>query len=145
MIMESLNNPHPCSFVLQLFLRQLIDILQHQSYIYLNLSPRRWAWDIDKIANLEISDNVVALLIKEIQRLHADLQLCIKVASCMGFCVKYSTFDILSQDLGFNLRELLRQAAQKGYMVHVNKTKIRFAHDKIQQATYEILPSQQQL
>jgi len=128
-----------------LFLRQLLDLLQHQGYIYLNLSPRRWAWDIDKITNLEISDDVVALLIKEMQRLHADLQLCLKVASCMGFCVKYSTFDILSQDLGVNLRELLHQAAQKGYMVQVDETKIRFAHDKIQQAAYEILPSQQRL
>jgi len=128
-----------------LFLRQLLDVLKHQGYIYLNLSPRRWAWDIDQIISLEISDNVVALLIKEMQRLHADLQLCLKVASCMGFCVKYSTFDILSQDLGVNLRELLHQAAQKGYMVRVDETKIRFAHDKIQQAAYEILPSQQRL
>ena len=88
---------------------------------------------------------MVALLVKEMRRLHPDLQLGLKVASCMGSCMEYSSFDILSHDLGVNLRDLLDQVAKKGYMVRVDETKIRFAHDKIQQAAYEMMPLQQRL
>ena len=128
-----------------LFLRQLLESLKCQGYIYLNLSPPRWAWDYEKIVNLEISSNVLAFLIKDIQRLPSDMQLALKVASCLGSCVKYLYFDLLSEDLGVNLREPLSQVATKGFMVHVDDTKIRFAHDKIQQAAYEMLTPQLRL
>ncbi|KAL7541595.1 hypothetical protein ACHAXR_011473 [Thalassiosira sp. AJA248-18] len=128
-----------------LFVRQLMGSLRDQNYIFLKFSPPRWAWDFDKIVKLEISDDVVALLIKQLQRLHSDLQLALKVASCLGSCVEYSTFDIISEDLGVNLRSLLHQVVQNGFMVHVDETKIRFAHDKIQQAAYEMMPAQLKL
>lgn len=128
-----------------LFLRQLLDLLRDQSYIRLKLSPRRWAWNVDEIMSLKISDNVVALLIKEMQRLHADFQLGLNVAACLGSCVKHSIFDILSQDLNLNLRDVLDQAVQKGYMVPVDETKIRFVHDKVEQAAYEMSPAHQRL
>ena len=53
--------------------------LKDQDYIYFNFSSLRWAWDIDKIVNVEISDDVVALLIREMQRLPTDMQLGLKV------------------------------------------------------------------
>ena len=85
--------------------------------------------------DMELSDDVLALLIRGMQRLHPDLQLAMKVASCIGSCVKHSTFAILSQDLKVNLRDLLSQVVQKGYVIDVDETRIRFAHDKIQQVS----------
>ena len=104
----------------KLFLRQLLELLRDEGYIYPNFNPPRWAWDLNKIEILEISDNVVLLLIKEMQRLQPNLQLALKVAAGIGCTVQYSIFDILSQDLGVNLRDLLSQVVQKGYMVHVD-------------------------
>ena len=62
----------------------------------------------------------------------------LKVASCIGASAKYSTFDILSNDLKINLRDLLSQVAKKGFMIDDDGTKIRFAHDKVQQVTHRL-------
>ncbi|KAL7554455.1 hypothetical protein ACHAWF_017906 [Thalassiosira exigua] len=128
-----------------LFMRQLLKLWKDQGCISFSISSRHWTWDMDKIMNLEISDSVLALVMKEMQRLPADLQLGLKVASCLGSSVKYSIFDILSQSLGVNLRALLDQAVQKGFMVKVDESCIRFSHDKIQQAAYEMMPIQERL
>merc|ERR1712085_21607 len=92
-----------------LFLRQLIESLKDQGHLYVNLHQRRWDCDLNKIMDLKISDDVVALLIKEMQRLPADLQTSLQVASCMGSCVKYSVLDILSTDLDLDLQIVLQQ------------------------------------
>ena len=102
-------------------MRQLVEILRDQGFIHFNFSPPRWAWDFDKVANLEISDNVLVLLIEEMQKLPTDLQLGLKVASCLGSSVKYSILDILSQDLMVNLRHLLDQVVEQGFMVMLMK------------------------
>lgn len=86
----------------------------------------------------EISGNVVSLLIKELQRLDPNLQLALKVASCIGSSVLYSIVDILSQDLQVDLRDLLSLAVQEGFMLHVDESRIRFAHDKIQQGEIDL-------
>jgi predicted ATPase len=129
----------------QLFLRQLLELLKDQGCIKFSVSLLRWTWDMEKIMNIDISDDVLALMMKEMQRLPSDVQFGLHVASCLGSSVKYSLCDILSQDLGVNLRSLLDQAVQTGFMVKVDETCIRFSHDKIQQAAYEMMPLQERL
>ncbi|KAL7525535.1 hypothetical protein ACHAXR_001048, partial [Thalassiosira sp. AJA248-18] len=126
-----------------LFLRQLMESLKEKGYIFINLSHPRWAWDLDMIMSLEMSDDVVAFLIEEIRRLHTDLQLGLKVASCVGSSVKYNLLDILSKDLEQNLRGILQQVSQKGFMKNVAGTMFSFSHDKIQQAAYELIPEEE--
>ncbi|KAL7546921.1 LOW QUALITY PROTEIN: hypothetical protein ACHAWF_011795, partial [Thalassiosira exigua] len=142
----------PLAFILHhktrgnpLFLRQLFESLKDQGCISLSVSPLLWTWDMDEMINLEISDNVLSLMMKEMQRLPSEVQLGLRVASCLGSPVKYSIFDILSKDLGVNLRAFLDQATQKGFLVEVDETCIRFSHDKIQQAAYDMMAIQDRL
>ncbi|KAL7538397.1 hypothetical protein ACHAWF_010802, partial [Thalassiosira exigua] len=128
-----------------LFLRQLLELLNDQGYINFSVTSLRWTWDMEKIMDLELSDDVLAMMMKEMQSLPADQQLGLKVASCFGSFTKYSIFDILSQDLGVNLKDLLDQVAKKGFMVKVDETCTRFSHDKIQQAAYEMMSMQERL
>jgi predicted ATPase len=142
---------HPLSSVLHrktrgnpLFLRQLLDSLTEQGYIYIDLEHHRWAWDMDKIIELEISDSVLALLMSDIKRLPRNLQFGLQIAACIGSCVTESMLDYLSIDLGLDVKDILRQVAQKGFMIDVaGSTMFRFAHDKIQEAVYEMMPEQQ--
>ena len=127
-----------------LFLRQLLNSLTEQGYIYVDLREHKWAWDLDKIVELKISDSVLALLMKEIQRLPDDLKFGLQVASCFGSCVTESMLDYLSKELGLDLVDILHQVSQKGFMIDVaGSTMFYFVHDKIQEAAYELMPDQQ--
>ncbi|KAL7431794.1 hypothetical protein ACHAXH_004913 [Discostella pseudostelligera] len=127
-----------------LFLKQLLDSLTEQGYIYVDLIRHRWAWDLYKILELEISDDVLALLMKDIQRLPSDLQFGLQVASCIGSCVTYTMLGYLSTELELDLKDMLRQVSRKGFMIDIaSSTMFRFAHDKIQEAAYELMPEQQ--
>ena len=118
-----------------LFVRHLLGSLWRQGYIYIDLSQPRWTWDLKKIADQEISESVLALLMKEMMRLPSDLQLGLKVASCLGSCVQKNVLDILSKDLEMDLVGILKQVSEKGFMKSVDNGGVFvFAHDKIQQA-----------
>ncbi len=127
-----------------LFLRQLLDSLTEQGFIYIDMNQHRWAWDLDKIMKLKISDSVVALLTKEIERLPSDLQYGLQVASCIGSCLADPILCCLSKDLGYDLTDILRQVSQKGFMIEIaSSTMFCFAHDKIQEAVYGLMSEQQ--
>jgi predicted ATPase len=118
-----------------LFLRQLMGSLCRQGYIYVELSQPRWSWDLNKIEQHPISSSVLALLMKEMQQLHPNLQLGLGVASCLGSCIGKDVLSILSLVLGVNLVDVLEQVCQMGFMHREdNGAMFRFAHDKIQQA-----------
>ena len=53
---------------------------------------------------LEISDDVLALLMKDIQRLPSDLQYRLQVAACIGSCVTESMLNCLSTELELDLK-----------------------------------------
>jgi predicted ATPase len=127
-----------------LFLRQLLNSLAEQGYIYVDLSRHRWSWDLDKITELEISDNVLALLMKDIQRLPDHLKFGLQLASCMGSYVTKSMLAYLSKDFGLDLIDIFRQVSQEGFMIDMaSSTMFRFTHDRIQEAAYELMPDHQ--
>ena len=118
-----------------LFVRQLLVSLKGQGYIYVDLSQPRWAWDLKRITDQEISESVLALLMKEMKKLPTDLKLGLKVASCLGSRVKMNVLDILSEDVGVDLLAILQQVTERGLMKRIsNDDMFCFVHDKIQQA-----------
>jgi len=127
-----------------LFLKQLLDSLTEQGFIYFDLIRHRWAWDLDKIMELEISDDVLALLMNDVQRLSSDLQFGLQVASCIGSCVTNTMLGYLSTEFELDLKDILRQVSQKGFLIDIaGSTMFRFAHDKVQEAVYEMMTEQQ--
>jgi predicted ATPase len=113
--------------------------LNEQSHIRVQLNPPQWTWDLNKIMDLKISDDVVAFLLKDMQRLPNDLRYGLEVASCFGSCVKCSILDILSKNRGVDLQGILQQVSKRGFVDNIGGTMFRFAHDKIQQAAYELM------
>jgi predicted ATPase len=99
---------------------------------------------LEKIIELEISESVLALLTNDIQRLPSDLQFGLQIAACIGSCVTDSMLNYLSIDLGLDLKDILQQVSQKGFMIDIAGSSLfRFAHDKIREAAYELVPERQ--
>lgn len=92
---------------------------------------------------MELSDGVLALLMAEMQRLPDELQLGLKSASCIGSHVKCIVIEVLSKDLDVDLKVVLNQISQKGFMNNVDGAMFSFVHDKIEQAARELMSEQE--
>ena len=100
-----------------------------------SMQMQRWTWDLKKIADQEISESVLVLLVEEMKRLPSDLQLGLKVASCLGSCAQKNVLEILSRDVDMDLIDILQQVSEMGFMsIEDDGLMFSFAHDKIQQA-----------
>jgi tetratricopeptide (TPR) repeat protein len=128
--------------------------------ISFSLSRRRWTWDIEKIEDLELADDVVSFIVQEMKKLAADLIFGLQVVACIG-SMTTDVIEILSAELamsftGTNLTDVLHKLAQKGFLnEHICSPKAKeccasgstlrfeFVHDKIQEAAYESMSSQE--
>ena len=119
-----------------LFVGQMLESLKENGHLSFSLKGhyRRWTWDLEKICDLHICDNVLSLLIREMKNLPENLQLGLEVAACIGASVDKSILEILSTHLGINLCAILCEITRKGYMDKIGTSQFRFVHDKVQQA-----------
>ena len=106
------------------------------------MSSRRWEWDDEAIAALDIQANVVDLMRRKLLRLGATEMWSVKVAACLGAETKASTFNLLSRGLGLGpengLVALLQNPTKEGLLMKVGSS-YRFSHDQIQQAAYSLV------
>lgn len=114
-----------------LFLHQLLESLRVHGLISFDLNSRRWIWDMEKILNLEVSDSVLTFMIEEMLQLPEELRHVLKISACLGSSIKLRAFDILAAELNVDLRDLLRQVVENGYMLGAPGERIQFAHDKV--------------
>ena len=116
-------------------------------------SSGRWDWDLEKIKAKDISDNVVELMMRKITRLPVQAQKILTLASCIGNQFDLKTLSVINQRSTDSTLAQLWPAAQKGLLVPLDdnyklfwpehdigaKVRFKFAHDRIQQAAYNLL------
>ena len=126
------------------FLRQFIDSLVSRGLIFLSLNPPRWAWNLDKISNVEMPVSVVALLVAEMRKLAPELKEGIRIVACLGSSVEKRTMQIISGRLDIDLVAALDELITRGFLVKEDVSGVRFSHDKVQQSAYETMTFDEQ-
>lgn len=66
------------------FINQLLTFLYEEQFLTIDEIGGKWSWNIEKIANLNVSENVVDLLILKLQKCSLETQEILKIASCVG-------------------------------------------------------------
>jgi predicted ATPase len=151
------------------FLNQLLQALHTDDLISFDLSSGRWQWNITDIGSIDIADNVVDLTIRKIQSLGPKTQNSLKLAACLGNRFDLDLLShIVEKSLGETAAELW-EALEKGLILPLSdnykipllmsnepllgtelgtelssdkqvKIDYKFAHDRIQQAAYGLIP-----
>lgn len=154
------------------FLGQLLKTLYQDQLIWLAAAPdedtRRpvqWQWDLEKIQQQQIADNVVELMIRKITGLSESSQRMLQLAACIGNAFDLPILSIVSQRSLAQTAEELWEAIQTGLIIPVGEgyrlvhlldvmevdrvlseggaIAYRFLHDRVQQAAYALIQENQ--
>lgn len=104
-----------------------------------------WAWDIEKIKSRQIAENVVAFMQHRLTQLPSTTQQLLSRASCLGHDFDISQLSAIAKLDEKDCEDNLEPALIEGVVISVSKGMMSFAHDRIQEALYTPLSTEQRL
>ncbi|MDC0742526.1 AAA family ATPase [Polyangium mundeleinium] len=123
------------------FVKRLVQSL-HDHGVLTYTSDAGWRWDLAKIEALAYSENVVDLMVRTIGRLPARTQEALRIAAAIG---SRFDLDVLAALLACSPEEAcsrLSRAVEEGLLL-VDRSGYRFAHDKVQEGAYAMIPEEE--
>ncbi|MEG4572370.1 AAA family ATPase [Microcoleus sp. N3A4] len=147
------------------FLTQLLKSLYQDKILSFDFDRVCWQWDIQLLQGIDISDNVVELMVSQIQKLSSQTQNVLKLAACIGDIFSLEVLAIANKQSQSETARDLWEALQAGFVLPLNNSyKIpllfdseiskeksteqfdviyKFLHDRVQQASYCLIPDEQ--
>jgi len=146
------------------FINQLLKNINEEKLAFFDYQTSKWNWNLDKISQMSMSNNVIDLMIQNIQKLPAETQNHLKIASCIGNVFELQQLchicnlseKVLIESLNHALKNelILPIGDDYKYLADIEeeesdesketlKINYRFLHDRVQQAAYDMLSEQE--
>lgn len=124
------------------FTQMLRHLYEHQ---LLSFSPEstRWVWDLATIQKLQVSENVLGLLISKLETLAPETSRLLAIASCIGPKFKLKAVAAAMETSTDELMTWLPQALEQE-LISTLDSGYQFLHDRIQQASGSLLTAEEQ-
>jgi histidine kinase len=129
------------------FLRRYVASLVDSGLIHYSADKRRWRWDLDRIREQHVSENLVDFMLERLKTYSCETQESLNHMACLGGVVSTSDLSLVSGVTTADCSKLLMQPVNDGLVLRVNtlvtdsRDAYRFAHDKVEQAAYALLES----
>ncbi|MEG5135555.1 MULTISPECIES: AAA family ATPase [unclassified Microcoleus] len=137
------------------FLKEFLQSLYTEDLLDFDYDSNSWQWNVEQIKARGITDNVVDLMTQKIQRLPEMTQEVLKTAACIGNQFDLKMLSIVGEKPQKETANELWSAVREGLIVPVGddykflqtdrnsdefEVAYKFAHDRIQQAAYSLIP-----
>ncbi|MDJ0715621.1 MAG: AAA family ATPase [Prochloraceae cyanobacterium] len=99
------------------FLIELLKSLTAEKLLSFDFSAGCWQWDIEKIQGMEISDNVVELMVGKIQKLSHNTQHILKMAASIGSHFDLQVLSVINEKSSLVMAADLWEALQVGLIL----------------------------
>lgn len=119
------------------FTRQLLRKLYDDSLIVYDTYRYLWIWDIKDLENVNITENVVDLMLEKLRELPESTREVLKIASCIGRRFDLETLEAIinrlqgTSETAFNaVHQHLKKSKKEGFVLK-EKGEYLFSHDRI--------------
>ena len=143
------------------FTRTFISNLVDENLISYDTKSNRWTWSIQQVQQAQMTDNVVEMMSRRIQKINHESQQLLKIASCLGSSFDLKSLAIITHKTQQQTAKVLWQSLTSGFLfpldsnyktaetmdevIDTHRVKYRFAHDRVQQAAYSLLSEDERL
>ncbi|HAI68701.1 MAG TPA: hypothetical protein DCM38_04595, partial [Gammaproteobacteria bacterium] len=144
------------------FTQEFLKSLYEQGLLVFDVQTQHWQWQIDKIAEKAMTDNVVDLMASKIEKLPLSTQEVLKLAACIGNQFDLNTLSLIYSPPKTSLKPLWK-AIEEGLILPLDNhykclentekiqyfnckknARFKFQHDRVQQAASSLIAERAQ-
>ncbi len=125
------------------FVKEFLKNLYSEKLIYFDIDHLGWQWDLAKIQTMDITDNLVDLMLSKLEKLSSITQHFLQIAACLGMQFELGTLAAICENSPEAISEALVEATHTKLIFPTSKPEVeassqsyQFSHTRIKQATY---------